>query len=134
MPMTDEQYAQEQAARQVASHMQYGRDHWYGARFVQCMRDWAPFDVETGGNTLFLIKHLHGGWGFRRDSWSGGPRFVPAWDAEPQPLEAVLDRIHRHSGPECDQVSPQWLAWKAEHPEVFPVPAGARQAESHNTT
>lgn len=71
-----------------------------------------PFDIDGGANGRYLMKHRHGGWGYRHRSWQFGPPFVPAWDAEPEPLLAVLDKA-RDTGTE------RWAKWKADHPDIF---------------
>jgi hypothetical protein len=58
------------------------------------------------------MKYKRGGWGYRHRTWQYGPLFVPSWDADPEPLLAVLDRAR-------DTAAERWSRWKADHPEIF---------------
>jgi hypothetical protein len=84
-------------------------DRGYRARLAQ-----RPYDIE-GKPGRFLIKHRNGGWGYRRTTWEYGPEFVPEWNAEPEGLEKVLDRVHTIG----DKVLNHWAEWKAANPDVF---------------
>lgn len=109
MPTDDE-------LRMVASFIDEYREYWYRDSYKQKMRDLAPYDIDGGAVGTYLVKHANGGWGYRKHTWEYGPCFVPMYNADPEPLEQVLDRVHSHgSGP----LPKRWLEWKSSHPEVF---------------
>jgi hypothetical protein len=103
--------------RMVASFTDEYREHWYNDGWKARMREFAPYDIDGGAVGTYLVKHANGGWGYRKHTWEYGPQFVPEWDAEPQPLEAVLDRVHSWGSDEPP--AKRWLEWKSAHPEVF---------------
>lgn len=108
----------EDEVRMVASFADEYREYWYRDSYKQTMRDLAPYDIDGGAAGRYLVKHRNGGWGYRIHTWQYGPQFVPEWwDADPEPLEAVLDRYHNRSS--LSEPSKRWLEWKAQHPEVF---------------
>jgi hypothetical protein len=101
--------------RIVASfHAEYV-ERWYRESYKAEMRRKYPFDVDGGANGRILIKYEHGGWGFRRSSWTQGPMFVPTFMDEPMTLVQVLDREQSFGS----KPSESWEKWKAEHPDVF---------------
>lgn len=60
------------------------------------------------------------GWVYRRSTWEGG--FSPQWPAPRLTLEQVLDRVWaRIEGEGPVELSPYWVKWKTEHPDIFPV-------------
>jgi len=79
-------------------------------------------DVDAGTNTVVLIKYPHGGWGYRRMTWTSGPVLVPAVQDAPQSLRWVLDRCFGH-GDSQDAWAGSWWSWKKDHPDLFPVEA-----------
>lgn len=105
MPAEDE-------VRMVASFNDQYREHWYRDSYKQKMREFAPYDIDGGAVGRYLVKHVNGGWGYRKHTWQSGPAFVPQWNEAPERLELVLDRIH-------DLVPERWTTWKVDHPEVF---------------
>lgn len=93
-------------------------DHWYGPTGTGWrgrVMERRPFDIDGGANGRILIKHSNGGWGYRQRTWTLGPEFVPEWNEEPAELITVLDRAHRI----VDEPAKHWLAWKANHPDLF---------------
>lgn len=103
-------------------HEQYC-SYWYGpphTGYRGRAMDKRPFDIDGGANGVVFVKYFHGGWGYRRRSWTRGPSFVPSWPAEPMPLAQVMDRVHREPGAEEDTaISERWAKWKADHPDIF---------------
>jgi hypothetical protein len=100
-------------ARMIGSFIDYQRSR-YRAHWQEKLRT-RPFDMDGGFNSLTLIKHANGGWGYRRRTWEYGPMFVPSWEDDPESLEAVLDRIYTYG----DHLMGDWAQWKVDHPEVF---------------
>lgn len=101
----------------------YGPDDRHGFRKTLVRR---PLDVDDGANGVIFHKYGEGDWGYRRQSWIRGPRFVPPpplyrerYPQEtgdgPLALEQVMDRAHNR----VDRLSPYWQAWKTDHPEAF---------------
>lgn len=104
--------------RMVGSFHEEYCSYWYGepgtgwrARDL----DLRPFDVDGSAVGRYLTKYANGGWGFRRHTWTYGPTFAPTHTEEPASLMAVMDHIHTV----CDEVSPRWVQWKVDHPDVF---------------
>lgn len=115
MPTDDE-------LRVVASFNDHYRETWYRDSWKQKMRDFAPYDIDGGAVGRYLIKHKHGGWGYRKHTWQYGPCFVPEWNAEPAGLVDVLDRCHSF----VDEPSPHWVQWKQDHADVFEAVADSK--------
>lgn len=92
---------------------------WYREGYVTREFDTRPFDIDGGFNSLTLIKRGEDDWAFRRRTWEYGPVVVPeTWNGREDPagLAEVMDRIHSWGDGEY---TPRWVAWKAEHPEVW---------------
>jgi hypothetical protein len=56
------------------------------------------------------------GWAYRKND----SRYMPGLK-ERLPLVEVLDLINTYSWDEAKPLAPDWVKWKAEHPDVFPV-------------
>lgn len=101
----------------LVSYLGHYIDHWYNDSYKAKLAQ-RPFDVDGGANGVVFHKYGPDDWGYRRRSWSMGPKFVPAWDRkEPSTLAQVMDRIYTFG----DEPSKRWLDWKAAHPEIFPA-------------
>ena len=101
----------------LRSLIDYERD-WYREGYVASTLDARPFDIDSGINTLTLIKRGEGDWAYRRSTWEYGPIMVPdTWQGKEEPLglAALADRIHNFG----DQPFKRWADWKAAHPEVW---------------
>jgi len=108
--------------RMVGSFHEEYLSHWYGPPHTGWRArdlDTRPFDIDGGANGVTFVKYFHGGWGYRRRTWTQGATFSPPWNHEPASLLQVMDRIHRHWGEDACELSPRWTQWKAAHPEVF---------------
>lgn len=102
-----------QLVAEIEWRMTYYNDGWKAG-----MRR-RPLDVDSSTNTVVLQKRPNGGWCYRRMTWQTGPMMVPPWDSDERlTLEQLLDRIN-------DCPNPKWRAFKAAHPEAFPVAAPA---------
>jgi hypothetical protein len=58
------------------------------------------------------------GWVYRRLNWEGG--HWPQWPAPRVSLLEILDHMHTSTWNEKPELFPQWVKWKAEHPDIFP--------------
>lgn len=118
-------------AAMLASYLEEYKTHWYGPddrhgyRYKLAQR---PLDVDGGANGVIFRKWGDDDWGYRRQSWTRGPLYVPQsprirerYPDEapfgPMTLVQVMDRAHTI----VDHVHDRWLKWKADHPEVFPA-------------
>lgn len=95
----------EDEARIIAAYIDYRRS-WYREGYAAKMLE-RPFDVDSGTNTVVLIKRESEGWGYRRASYTSGPPIYPAprsvrhpdvpqYDG-PDGLLALLDKINENS-------------------------------------
>ncbi|NUS25072.1 MAG: hypothetical protein HOV92_12730 [Streptomyces sp.] len=112
-------------AAMLASYLEEYKTHWYNASYLAKLAE-RPLDVDGGANGVIFRKWGEGDWGYRRQSWTQGPLYVPQsprirerYPDEaplgPLSLEQVMDRAHSHG----DAPSPRWQQWKADHPEIF---------------
>lgn len=68
-------------------------DRWYDqGGYRRDMKKFAPFDIDSGANSVYFIKHAHGGWGYRRYSWTRGSVWVPRPHDAVMTLEDVIAR------------------------------------------
>lgn len=104
----------EPEAQIVGSYIDFRRS-WYDDHWAQGMLA-RPFDVDDGTNTVILLRTV-GRWAYARASWTSGPPFVPSPNPTPDAagLIALLDHVNRDSA--------TWGAWKAKHPDLFPITA-----------
>lgn len=78
----------------------------------------------NGHNTVTLLKRADGGWGYRRHTWTMGPRYVPPPTDEPTPLSGLLERIETMCwGSDDPGISSRWTRW-------IETPDGARLLEA----
>lgn len=56
------------------------------------------------------------GWAFRKNE----SRYLPGLK-ERLPLDQLLDLINTHAWETVSTLAPNWVKWKAEHPDIFPV-------------
>lgn len=115
-------------AAMLASYLEEYKAHWYGdGRYARSLAQ-RPLDVDGGANGVIFHKWAQYDWGYRRQSWTRGPLFVPQSprlrerypDDKPRgplTLLQVMDRAHTV----CGNVYPRWTEWKAAHASVFPV-------------
>ena len=108
----------ETEVRQIVAYIEY-RMEYYNEGWRAKMRR-KPLDVDSGTNTVTLMKRGDDDWCYRRWTWQTGPLMVPSrYDNQSaMGLEQLLDHIHLYGD---SKPSPKWLAWKAAHPEAFPV-------------
>jgi hypothetical protein len=105
----------EAEVRQIVAYIGY-RMEWYNEGWRAKMRE-SALDVDSGTNTVTLIKRGEGDWQYVKATWRHGP--WPFYDApERYALGQLLDRINDFSG-RGDQPNPRWQAWKDAHPEAF---------------
>lgn len=108
----------EAEVRQIVAYIEW-RMQWYREGWKAKMRE-RPLDVDSGTNTVTLMKRGDGDWCYRRWTWRTGPLMVPVKGGERLSLEKVLDRINDYAG----EPNPKWRAFKTAHSEAFPeVPA-----------
>ncbi|MFE9461650.1 hypothetical protein [Streptomyces californicus] len=114
-------------ARQLASYIEAYKERWFNERYKAKLMERA---LDVDAVTRIFHKWGEGDWSYRVDTWQYGPYWVPAAprlrggqydDAKVGPLSLVqvMDRDHSMH---TKYPSKDWAAWKAEHPEVFPVP------------
>ncbi|MFD8771432.1 hypothetical protein [Streptomyces sp. NPDC059916] len=116
-------------AAMLASYLEECKERWYGKeggyRTKLAQR---PLDVDGGANGVIFRKYGPNDWGYRRQSWTMGPLYVPQSPRlrelypndspiGPYTLVEVMDHAHTI----VDEVHRPWLDWKAQHPEVFPA-------------
>ncbi|WP_042400025.1 hypothetical protein [Streptacidiphilus carbonis] len=104
--------------------------YWYNERYKAKLAE-RLLDVDGGANGVTFIKYGEDDWGYRRRTWTMGPRYVPQSprfadrQVGPLSLADLMGRIHNHGD---DKPSKRWTDWVAAHPGVFPaVAAGADQ-------
>lgn len=115
-------------AAMLASYLEEYKHRWYGDNWYRAKLAQRALDVDAGANGTIFRKYAPDDWGYRRRTWRQGPLFVPQsprlremypGEAPLGPLSLIqlMDYVHSHS----EEVSPRWLKWKADHPEVFPA-------------
>ena len=98
--------------RMIAAYIEY-RMEWYNEGWRAKMRQ-RPLDVDSGTNTVTLLKRGEGDWQYQKATWRHGP--WPFYDVpERFTLAALLDHINDFGG----GPNPRWQAFKAAHPEAF---------------
>jgi hypothetical protein len=115
---TDEELAMIASYHDEYVQRYYGNPE-YG--WIARQREKHPFDIDGGANGRYLMKYpaneergYTGGWARKHMTWEHGPR--PArFDEKQMTLLEVLD-TDRTIG---DEPMPEWVAWKAAHPEIF---------------
>lgn len=110
-------------AAQLVSFCQEYIHRWYNDTWKARLAE-RPFDIDGGANGTIFRKYADGDWGYRKRTWTMGPRFLPESPSVagrklgPLTLAQVMDRIYEDSDHEP---RPQWAQWKADHPDVFPA-------------
>jgi hypothetical protein len=119
----------EAEAVMLASYLDEYKDHWYGTEGGYRVKlAQKPLDVDGGANGVIFHKYGDDDWGYRRQSWTRGPRYIPQpprlrelypneSPSGPYSLAQVMDHAHTI----VDEIHKRWLDWKAEHPDVFPA-------------
>jgi hypothetical protein len=98
---------------------------FYGLSFDAFVERWTPegakpYALVGGHNTVSFLRRSRDDWAYRRYTWTQGHYWVPGWDQPRIALPALLDRVNTLYG---DTPMEKWQAWKAEHSELFGVPA-----------
>ncbi|MET8080024.1 hypothetical protein [Streptomyces sp. NPDC005303] len=114
-------------AAMLASYLDEYKAYWYNPSYLGKLAG-RPLDVDGGANGVIFRKYADGDWGYRRQSWTMGPLYVPQsprlreiYSSEafgPYTLEQVMDHAHTIAD---DKPIKRWLDWKASHPDVFPT-------------
>lgn len=115
-------------AAMLASYLDEYKAYWYSGSYLHELAQ-RPLDVDGGANGVIFHKYADNDWGYRRQSWTRGPMFVPQSPRlremylheaplGPLTLEQVMDHAHTIAD---DKPMKRWLDWKAAHPEVFPT-------------
>lgn len=112
-------------AAMIASYLESYKAHWYNDGYLAKLAR-SPLDVDGGANGVTFRKYGTDDWAHRRRTWDRGPQFVPepphfSGRRGPLDLAALLDHINTS----CDTVSPRWVEWKAQHPDIFGTPGGS---------
>lgn len=108
-------------ARMLASYLEEYKTRWYYPSYLAKLHE-LLLDVDEGANGVTFHKYAEDDWGYRRQSWTMGPRFVPQSPrfAErslgPLNLEQLMDHIHSLGDGEPAH---HWLDWKAGQPEIW---------------
>ena len=118
---------------QIASYIDYKLTTFYREHYADKVRAKA-LPVCAGHNTVTFVKRpdqVTGnwvsssvGWGYRRMTWQTGAwphayGHAKATNLPDGPLSLV--QVIDHCEGFGDKPNPKWDAWKAEHPETFPV-------------
>lgn len=77
----------------VAGFLREYCDRWYYAHFCAQMERFAPYDIDGGANLSYFIKFTHGGWAYRKRTWTSGPSWVPEPNQSAKTIEQVLDQL-----------------------------------------
>lgn len=93
------------------------REEWQEKTFAR------PLPICPGHTTAVLRKGARWthwpnpseGWAYRKNE----SRYMPGLK-ERLPLAELLDLINTYTWDEGKPLSPAWVKWKAEHPDVFP--------------
>lgn len=120
------QWPDEDEAAVIGSYIGYRRD-WYTEGWQEQMLT-RPLDVDSGTNTVILIKTTNG-WRYRCASFEGGPWPTvnePEWQAKYPPTKYGLIALIRHAarGNVRHDFAPygRFEAWMDDHPEVWAIP------------
>lgn len=112
-------------AAMLASYLDEYKAHWYLNSYLHKLAE-RPLDVDGGANGIIFRKWGNDDWGYRRQSWTRGPLYVPQSPRirDRYPDEAPLGpmtllQVMDHAHTIVDHVSDRWVEWKAAHPEVF---------------
>lgn len=107
----------EREARLLQSFLQEYVSYWYSDSWKARMAQ-EPFDIDGTANGIVFYKRGENDWAYRRNFWTSGPLYWPSVTDSVGPLllSSLLDHIHRHGD---STLSPRWLKWKAEHPDLF---------------
>ncbi len=102
------------------------KERWYGGGGYRRAMERRPLDVDGGANGTIFHKYGADNWGYRKQTWRGGPTFWPGGEqwyrdkfcngAPAHSLPALMDHIHTIGS---DGPTNSWVEWKAAHPEVF---------------
>lgn len=110
--------------RLLVSYLDEYKHRWYGNGSYRRAMERRPLDVDGAANGVVFHKYGNDDWGYRRQSWTLGPLYVPQHprvretkDAPlgPLSLAALMDHIHTI----CDEPMRSWVEWKAAHPDLF---------------
>lgn len=115
----------DQEAAMMASYLESYKAHWYNESYLAKLAA-RPLDVDGGANGITFRKYGADDWAYRRRTWDRGPRFVPVpphMSDRTGPL-TLVDLLDRHVNEACGEILPRWVAWKAEHSDVFGTPEG----------
>jgi hypothetical protein len=117
----------EAEAAMLASYLDEYKAYWYGGSYLHKLAE-KPLDVDGGANGVIFRKWGPDDWGYRRQSWTRGPLYVPQSPRirERYPDEApigplALEQVMDHAHTIVDGLHKRWLDWKVAHPEVFPT-------------
>lgn len=106
----------EAEVRQIAAELEW-RMTYYNEGWKAGMRK-RPLDVDGTTNTVILQKFGDGDWRYRRASFEHG-----MWPFYNNPRRFTLEQLLDHINDYGSEPNPKWRAFKAAHPEAFPVVA-----------
>lgn len=76
--------------RMVAAHLDDYCTYWYRPSYRSRMREFAPYDIDSGANLGFYRKRGENDWCYRKRTWQQGPSWWPAPLLPPMTLAEVI--------------------------------------------
>lgn len=84
----------DEEVRLIAEFLKEYNERWYGSSFINAMREFAPYDIDSSANLAYFRKNSNGGWNYRKRTWSG-IEWGPSFTDKVHTLEEVIEDI-RH--------------------------------------
>lgn len=120
-PFASKERPTDAETRMLVSYIDHAKSQLRGS-YVARMEE-RPLDVDNWSCGHVFIKYGSDDWGYRRNTWTYGPTFVPGPPGSDSrnavgrhTLEKAMDRRHTIVG----EPMQDWTDWKAAHPDVFP--------------
>lgn len=91
-------------------------NQYYNQRYLNEMKEFAPYDIDGGANFHFLIKYADGTWGHKKPSWQGHAWPLPL--LHPEHYGKTLDEI-------LDKTRANWGRWARDAQKKEPLRSDA---------